>query len=460
MNKESIILYSISLILDNDINKDDTRKEQLASALGISPRTLDLYLGKLSGKGYLERKKKWYIKDLRSTITITIDGRKELNNTENEISTLMLTENRHNVPYCMNLKNVKNTMREPLDRIFFLALFNHNKFFDLPLFLQTIKISKEDTHPLNILETLVPGSGRIKRKSFVESFHNASLFGILDMKLFSTDEWRREDIDALIILAEAKIRGGKLEDARMIHDHLLNLERSLSQNQWFIIKIGQVMSLKKSGAKEEAIELLDQLERMVDNRVYSAHIRARKAMILFFSGKREEGRTLLDSAIKSFSAFGLPIFLAMAHNNRGVIRFIQEDMDGAEQDWIKTRRYAREAKSTYAEAIVLPNLADIAIKSGEFGLARTHLEKAMAIFESLHDQEGMAIIEFNHALMKVEMGDIQNALDRFRKWESMFQILILPEEKKIMRKNFIKRSRERGFMDIEKRLQDLEKSSL
>ncbi|MGA1848629.1 MAG: tetratricopeptide repeat protein, partial [Thermoplasmatota archaeon] len=414
LSKESIVLYSVSLLKGHETTDREFRKEQLAMALGISPRTLDLYLGHLKDKGLVNRMKKRYIKDLGSTTIITGDGRKQVQNVHRMMRNLLLTEKRHNVPSCMDLGSVMEQIADPMDKVFFLSLYNHHKYFDLPLFFRTMRMSKDDTNLLNIFKSMEPKDGASGHQSFVESFHNASLFGELNMDQFAGEEWDTDNIDAMIILAQAKIRSGKFEDAAMIHEYLLGSAIHLTQNQWFMIKIDQSLCLRKSGREEEALELLERLEEMVDNRLYLAFIKQRKGMMLFFRGNREEGLNLLDSAVRSFSTFGLPIFISIALNNRGVARFVMKEYDVAKNDWMKARRYANEAKSIYAEALILPNMADIAIMEGKFDLARKHLDKADSIFKMLKDLEGEAVIMFNMALLKLEMGDLEDAISLFR----------------------------------------------
>jgi tetratricopeptide (TPR) repeat protein len=367
---------------------------------------------------------------------------------------MLLTEKRHNIPTCMTVRNLLKRMSDPMDKAFFLAVYNHNKYFDLPMFLQTMKLSREDTNPLTIFANLEEIQNSRRGESSAESFYNASLFGNIDRKLLTSDDWSGKDIDALIILAEAKIRRGELEDAKLIHEYLLDQVVDLTQNQWFIINLDQAKIMEKAKSVDDAICHLEHLEKMVDDRMHSALIKVRKGWYLFIKGEREKGLDLLDSAINSFSKFGVPLFLSMAHNNRGVSRFIMEDFEGAEEDWLKTRKFAREAKSEYCEGIVLPNLADIYMKAGRFDKARESLDRSRAILEKIQDLEGLALVDLNEALLKVEMGDIDGAIEIYSNMDSTQLILIPPDLKRIISDEFIKRCREKGFPDIETRLKD------
>ncbi|MGA1848540.1 MAG: tetratricopeptide repeat protein, partial [Thermoplasmatota archaeon] len=76
-------------------------------------------------------------------------------------------------------------------------------------------------------------------------------------------------------------------------------------------------------------------------------------------------------------------------------------------------------------------------------------DKADSIFKMLKDLEGEAVIMFNMALLKLEMGDLEDAISLFREWYSKSRLLTSPPERKVMRDDFIKRASEKGYTDME-----------
>ena len=120
----------------------------------------------------------------------------------------------------------------------------------------------------------------------------------------------------------------------------------------------------------------------MENKVYIAYAKMTMALYKFYTGDREEYKELFKSAISSLSTHGLPLFLAIAYNYRGICNFTE-----AENDWIKARKYAKEAKSIFAEARILPNLADIAMKKGKFDLASRYLDRSSEVFSDYSDYE-------------------------------------------------------------------------
>ncbi|MDG6224742.1 MAG: tetratricopeptide repeat protein [Candidatus Thermoplasmatota archaeon] len=449
LGKEDLVLFSIYLISKDGKPDQNYRKDQLANALGISDSTLNLYMTRLRSDGLITRTKKKFAPDIRGTTDLTREGMRRVTQIDSMIDSMVLTEERHSIPSCIEVRTILRKINDIMERIFFLALYTQNKYFDLPMFLNTMKVSREDTTLLNIFSNIDANPCGTRHESFVETFFNASLYGEIDKDIVTSDIWRKEDIDALIILAEAKMRMGKFEDCSMILNHLLTDRTDLNYNQWFIIKIDQVHLLRKQNRDEEALSILNDMLMTVENRICLSLVKMNKGVILFFMGDREEYSELLRSAISSFSIHGLSLFLAMAYNVRGVTFFILERDDEAESDWLKARKYAREARSEFAEAKVMPNLADIAMKKGKFDLSKGYLKRAHEIFSSYNDYEGLAIVELNYALLYIEMRDLDKALEHFAKCKEVAFPLPTEKELVIFREEIIKRAREKGFEGVE-----------
>jgi tetratricopeptide (TPR) repeat protein len=449
LDRESLVLYAINLIEKLPEEKRAHSKDRLTSAMGISDSTLDLYMSRLSSKGFLVRKRLKYKSDVLSNSSITDTGREEVIRVQRTIDGLLLTEERHNIPSCIQVSTILGRINEPLEKIFFLSLYTQNKFFDLPMVLNTFKISKEQTNLLNAFCDMQPNPCGIRNESFVETYFNTSLYGKIDKEMLKSDSWKRDDIDALLVLAKAKQKMGKLEEVKMIHEYLLTSRTDLTQNQWFIIKTDQLQILRKDRKYDELMESLDELLDTIDNKIYVAFLKMLKGQALFMSGERKEYKEYYRSAISSFNSFAMPLFLGITYNNRGVANFIAENYKDAEEDWNKARKFGKEAKSEYLEAKVLPNLADINMMKGNFKLAISQLNKAKKIFMDYSDYDGIANVELNLALLELEKGDLEHALEHFNLSNTISFPLPSPEEKTMYRDGFIKRAMEKGFADIE-----------
>jgi len=449
LSKEDIVLYSLDLLMKEGKMGRDYTKSHLSNAVGITENTLDLYLTRLKNEGKVNRIIRKYIKDLREIIEITDSGSQHLRWIHREIDLLLLTEHRHNIPSCVQLSKIMSQLRNPLEKAFILSLYNQSKYFDLPLFLNSIRLSRDDTNLVNVLCRLEDGPCGSSKDSFIESFFNISLYGEIDHEKLRSDVWPKEDIDALITLAQVKIRMGKFDDAQRIHDYLLTSRSDLTMSQWFMTKINCSHLLMKQGQLDGALDIIDSILPAIDNKVMRALSKLYKAEILFHKGSKETGLELYRSSILSFTTFGLPLFLTIAHNSRGVSYFIMGDMIEAEKEWLRARRYAKEAKSEFAEAKILPNLADIAIKKGKFDLARSLLDRAEEMFLKYSDYEGISVVELNRAFLCIEIGDPEGIRDHYRRCREVAFPLPPPFMLKIFEEDILLRCRERNIPNIE-----------
>ncbi|MGA1821793.1 MAG: tetratricopeptide repeat protein [Thermoplasmatota archaeon] len=449
IDRESQVMYGVHLLLGVDDYSRGHDKQELSNALGISSNTLDLYLAHLSKRDLINRKKSRYQKEIRQIIKLTEEGAKEVQKIESDINKLLLTNERHNIPNCINVTDILSRIPDPLAKIFFLAVYNKYKSFDLPMFLETLRISKQDVNIIN----LFPGSegsysdtGRIP---LIESIFKTCFYGDIDCEILDTDVWGEKDIDAFLVVAEARLKQGKLKDAEMIYDYILSPKLEITQNQWFIARLGMVNILRRQGKFDEALEQLDEIHDMVDDSVYQAFIKENKALIYTITYQNQKSMDMFKRSIASFTTHGLPLMLSIAYNNRGTCYFRMEDYQNAEKDWIKARKFAKKAQSAYCEAAILCNLSDTTAMKGKIDLAVKYLNKAFKIFKEIPDYEGMASVYYNFSLLYLESGQLENALENFRNSITVAEPLPSDFEKKDWRKTFIQRGKDHGFDSIE-----------
>ncbi len=399
----------------------------------------------------LVRYKKKFVHDLRKTVEITPAGEECIDLITRNLECLMLTEQRHNIPACIELHKVMAQLPDPLEKAFFLSLYNQSKYFDLPVLMNSLRWSRDEMNILNVFSNLDTNPYGTSRESYIESFFNASLYGHFDQRIIFEEEWPKDDINALIMLFVVKMKMGKFEDSLMIYHYLIG-RKDLTLNQWFTVKINRIQLFTKCGDLDGGLKLADDIISSVDDKVMQAYAKVWKADILFFMGRREECMDLMKSAISAFTTYGLPLFLAISYNARGVKYFIMHDHQAAERDWIKARKNAREAKSEFAEAKVLPNLADIALMAGKYDLAKSYLDKASEIFLKSSDYEGISVIEFNLALLSLEKGDLEGVRKHFKRCKEVAFPLPPKYMLDIFKEDMIKRANEKGIADIDKLL--------
>ncbi|MGA1821926.1 MAG: tetratricopeptide repeat protein [Thermoplasmatota archaeon] len=457
MDKESLVLYSIYLVSrDPDDSFTYTRKH-ISQALNITQNTLDrTYISGLKNKGYLEIRKKMYTGGEIRDITITEDGIKRIKEIEEKLSGMTLTPENHNIQTYVKITQILKIIRNPLDRIFFLAVHNRYSSFDLMILLEEFRIRNSELSIINLARDL-ENPGEMGRRAFVDYFIDMSFYGSLD---FNQDDLSNsESIDALLLRAESfRKQGDKIGKAREIYEWILSNPEYIDQNQWFVANIGLAHTVRKMGDTDHAFEILDGIIESTDNKYYIAYTKEIKAYI--YSQMNEFGKSLelFRSSISAFNNFGFSLLLALGYNNRGILYFKMDDFKQAESDWKRARKYAREANSRYIEAITIGNLADIYMKKGKLDKSKGLLDQAEELFQSLKDMDKIASIEFNRALLYVEQKDLDKALHHFTLSETIAQPLPSPPERRERREEFIKRGLEKGFDHIENYLNPCDKN--
>ena len=96
-------------------------------------------------------------------------------------------------------------------------------------------------------------------------------------------------------------------------------------NQWFIIKIDQAYWLHLSARLDEAIDSIGWVMGILEDNLQIAYARMALGMYKAYSGDRVECKSLFRQAIQSLHRYKIPIFLAIAYNNRGICNFMSED---------------------------------------------------------------------------------------------------------------------------------------
>jgi tetratricopeptide (TPR) repeat protein len=449
ISRDELILIGLDLLLSESEKGISYNKEDLSVALDITEKTLNDYLTKLKKAGLVERNQKKFIKDLDSTVSITENGKERLEVLWESVNRLVLTPEHHNIPSIVKVKLILDRLRDPLEKVFFLSIYSANKDFDLFMFLDALKISKADSNIINIFSEMDLEEEEISRIPFIVTFSKTSFHGGFDQELLQKDGWGERDPNAILVIAEADQKQGRLNDAKAYYDYLLSQHFKLTQNQWFLARMGLVHTYRKMGETQTALKFLDETMEITDNKTYLAYGKQLKALMFSLLGKFEDSLKLYNSAIRSFHSYGLPLMLSITYNNRGTLYYRMEDYDNAIDDWKKARRYATEAKSEYCEAAILSNLADMSGRNDEFDLAMKYLKRGEKISKNTGDLEMLSMIYFNFSLVYIMMNDLEKAVNMYKISDEVGFPLPSPLEKQERRNYIIQYSKERGLSEIE-----------
>lgn len=449
ISRKDLVLVGLDLLLDKDGFAVSYTKDDLALALDIEPSTLGDYLTALKKSEFIEKSNRKYVKDLNDVVTLTEKGKEQIEIIREGIELLVMTPEHHNIPSIIKVSLILDRLKDPLEKLFFLSVYLANREFDLFMFLEAIRVSRADSNIINLFSDMEVEEKRPSRIPFIVTFSKTSFHGGLNEDIMNKDGWTEKDPNNILVIAEVDQKQGRLNDAMTYYDLLLSPGYKLTQNQWFLAKMGKVHTYRKMGDTKKALKILEDTTEITENRMFNAYCKQVKALIFSMLGQFDDSLKLYNSSIRSFHSYGLPLMLSIAYNNRGTLYYRMEDYENALDDWKKARRFASEAKSEYCESAIVGNLADIFARKGDFKKALSYLNKAEKNAKNMGDLEMTSSIFYNYALVYVLMKDINRAVDAFKVSETVAFPLPSPLEKAEYRRCIISIAKENSLGEIE-----------
>lgn len=432
-----LVLYGLGLLTDEDEPRPiDYSKTDLASCLEISTRTLDNYLTDLSKTRLITRTKKRYADTLDQIIRLTSLGRDRFREIIDELNSLILVPERHFITRPIEVESILDQLGNPLEKLFFISTYSRHHEFDLPLFLRTVSIMKEDSNVLNTIQGLDAKENGMRQTSFIETFSRTSLHG-LGKAMRKIDINRVEkSINASLIYAEALQKNGDLQGSLNIYRSILQPHNDITDDQWFIAKMGMIHCLRKIGDVDSAIDMIDRTFKEIEKNVYKGYLNQIKALILSMTGEFDESLHLYKSTIGYFHLEGNPLLLAIAYNNRGTLYYRVGKYDEAVEDWNKARNYAKQADSDYCLSATFMNLAHIEAMRNNFGSSLDLIDRAERITIEIGDKELQSGSLYNRALTMLYMKKGKEAVYHFNRSMMIAYPLPSPLEREERRASF------------------------
>ncbi len=413
LDRESLMLFSIHLLLEDRSDARYTRS-QLGSALVLSDPTINLYLCNLKKDGYIDRRKKRFAKEIKGLIRLSRAGHARVRNIKTVLKGKCLTEENHNIRGPVPLLDVLDRLTDPLEKVFFLNLHNHNTFFDLVTYLMLSEMSRDETNLINVLASMERTWLKGRSRSFPGKLFNASLYGNVDSEMLSSAFWEKDSEDALLLLAEAKANMGRSDDALKIYDHLENMEDELSEDQRLVLTMDRAAVILKYGRALDALKVVEGKRRDTKSEVHAALLDLMTAFIKVDHLDTEVQKDHFAMCIDTFDSMGLPLLSSRAYDLRGMSYLRHGDLKAAEEDLLKARRAAINAGSQMAEARVLLDLSKLALGRRKHDLSLAYLKRAKALYKGRSMLEPMAYTEFQMALVELDRGRSKQTLMHFR----------------------------------------------
>ena len=223
----------------------------------------------------------------------------------------------------------------------------------------------------------------------------------------------------------------------------------ISTATWTIASINLAFINFKEGYPEKAIEEMDSIIETIDNKILKAYTTQMKARVYSATGQNEKALKLYTSAVNSFKTFGLPLLLAITYINKGIVYFRMEDYRKAEQDWLKGKKIARRINTPFVEGVASINLSSIERIRGNYERGLKYLNTFKDFFKLLGDYESQAYLDYNYALVYMDMKEKKKALEHFGLSETIAYPSPSPQEREERRRMFLDCANKNGFDDID-----------
>ena len=218
---------------------------------------------------------------------------------------------------------------------------------------------------------------------------------------------------ASLIRARTIARSGNLQRAdAMIQSALTRLPETLTPRSRYRFIAAHANIRGDSGKLEAAVRLGHEalaLADQTDETWRQAEARTALAYSYGDAHQFERARTLAQEALALAEKARDWIALSRGHNTLGIILDGLGDQQGERRSFDLAIDFARRAGSKTDEVLMLANMADFFLKTGDYGTALTYAERALPLARDLKDTSSetvaLANIGFAHiSLHHVELG--------------------------------------------------------
>ncbi|MBN1389455.1 MAG: hypothetical protein JXA22_02320 [Candidatus Thermoplasmatota archaeon] len=400
-----LILLSHHFSKNNRIRYD--MKEDVSAAIGIEPSTYEHHMIELIKMGLIERSREHNEK----YVGLTENGMKRMKDIIEELKGKYFTALDHSIPYDVPVFDIIERIKDPLHRLFLVSLFKKRRKFDLIDTIESFSIIDRETS----IHRLVT---EYEFFDTSDKYHPINDFMKLSFHRFSRNRKDPQmDIDEFpegsVVHADVCLRSGRVQVAQEIYERILN-NKDITRDLWFISNAGLIRSLFRTNRSSEAISLITELEKRIDDKLPLAYLKLLHADYLSTIGNFDEASSLFKSCIGTFSHFHCPELLALAYNNKGCHYYAMGDFVEAEKAWNKGRMHCQEAKCEYTKALLLTNLASISRYKSNHGSCKQKLKNASLLFEKHSILEGLSVVEYNRTLLYISMKDMDKAISHYR----------------------------------------------
>jgi tetratricopeptide (TPR) repeat protein len=195
-------------------------------------------------------------------------------------------------------------------------------------------------------------------------------------------------LDALVLMAEASWRSGKLDDG---HDAVHRAEKLLSTKE------------------------LEELHKTEDIQKRKAKILSNSGVIHWYKGDLERALECHQQCLNINEMLGDKEGIPVAFNNIGLVYWTKGDLDQATEYYKKSLAIYEELNDENGIASVLNNLANISSLRGELDQALEYLHQSLGIRERLTIKQDIARSLINIGVIHRLKGDLDQSTEYYSK---------------------------------------------
>jgi len=420
LSREDIVLFGIGAAIERD---DVPNLELLSEVMGIDHRSLDRVVQSLFKKGHIN-----YIKNKSNrdqSVILSKKGGSRYSSIKMEISKrVVLTLDDGKV---VNIDKLLSNISDPYGRV---RLIDHLIFKRRPVqeVIESIRSMNADKRSEKMEKEvlgLVPVPEMIPLNKVLERY---CIYGVCPSPEPVTPTLDLMERTHLLREAEILRRKGMIREAKEGYSKILQSSVCMESNFWVLCIVGIVQCLLYENEVDIALKMLDETLYVTKNPLQRAFLMKNIADILQDLGRMDQASDMYKHCLKVFDKKDQPILRSAILNNLGVMYNREGKLKEATRYWEDSLRIARRLRLPWIISMVSINLADVYSKKGKTRLALEYLRRARSSLKGIGDLEGLSAVDFNMALVQIDMGNHKRAEHYFER-SKMFSLIYLQKAK-------------------------------
>ncbi len=216
---------------------------------------------------------------------------------------------------------------------------------------------------------------------------------------------------ALLIRARALARSGNLQRAdALMQDALKRLPPTLPPRSRYRFVAAYTTIKNDSGKLEAAVRLGHEalaLADQTDELWRQAEARTALANSYCDAKQFERARVLAQEALTLAGKVQDWVALSRGYNTMGIVLDSLDDPQGERRSFEAALDFARRAGSKNDEVLMLANMADFFLKTGDYATALTHAERALPLARDLKDRNSETVALANIGMSHISLHHLE-----------------------------------------------------